>query len=191
MAATEESHDYYHLVTEGLKRKLLARTSERTGEENLLNTAICNGYIWEAQAHDRDETFEILDKWLVPGIDLISIQLSENCNDLTTFGSDFKSLLQHIQSRCGDSCQILVIDDFWSDEKSAIKKQVVNELGIDFVELSDIRGEATFQAGLNTMVQGADGQTHFIEHSGVAAHPGDKGMEVIAESVLTLVRCLQ
>lgn len=173
MAASEPSKDYYHKVVEGLVKK-----------HGHINTAVCTGYVWEVQSHDRDETFEILDSWLVPSIDLITVQLSENASDLSTFEKDCESLFLHIREMCGDECQIIVVDDLWSDEKSEIKKAVCEAMNIPFVDLSDIRGKSEYQAVLGTKVHGTDGEEHTIEHSGVAAHPGDEGMKAIAERVL-------
>ena len=173
MAASEPSRDYYHKVVEGLEKK-----------HGHINTAVCTGYVWEVQSHDRDETFEILDSWLVPGIDLITVQLSENALDLSTFEKDCESLFLHIREMCGTDCQIIIIDDFWSDEKNVMKKRVAEGLGLCFVDLSDIRGKSEYQAGMETAVSGLDGKEHIIEHSGVAAHPGDEMMKVIAERVL-------
>ena len=173
MAVSELSRDYYHMVVEGLEK-----------EYGLINTSVCTGYVWEVQSHDRDETFEILDSWLVPGIDCITVQLSENASDLSTFEKDCESLFLHIREMCGDECQIIVVDDFWSDEKSEMKKRVAEELGLCFVDLSDIRGKSEYQAGMGTVVSGLDGIEHIIEHSGVAAHPGDEGMKYIAEKVI-------
>ena len=177
MAASDSAHDYYHIVVDRLRNK---RAED-------INTAIVSGYTWELQGHDRDEAWEIIDPYLTHGIDLITVQLSENASNLTTFETDFRSLLQHIREICGSGTQIIVIDDFWNDEKSRIKKEVANELKVDFVDLSDIRGKSEYQAGMGTKVMGDDGQKHVIEHNGVASHPGDKGMEVIAKRVLDFV----
>ena len=57
-------------------------------------------------------------------------------------------------------------------------------MNIPFVDLFDIRGKTEYQAGIGTRVQGADRKGRTIEHSGVAAHPGDEGMKYIAEKVL-------
>lgn len=169
MAASEPSKDYYHRVIEGLEK-----------EYGYINAAVCSGYIWEVQFLDRDETFEMLDRWIVPGIDLVTVQLSENAADIDTFEDDFKSLLLHIREACGGECQIIVIDDFAHAERSEMKKRVAEELNISFVDLSDIHGKTEYQAGMGTKVQGSDGKEHTIKHAGVAGHLGDLGMQIIA-----------
>lgn len=172
MAASTPELDYYHLVTEDLENQY-----------GSVNSARYNYYVWEIQAHDRTETYDFLDNWIVDGIDLITVQLSENASDLSTFHADFESLLRHIQEKC-PSAEIVVIDDFWSDEKSRMKKSVCENMNISFADLSDIRGKSEYQAGMETKVHGTDGEEHIIEHSGVAAHPGDEGMRYIAEKVI-------
>ena len=57
-----------------------------------------------------------------------------------------------------------------------------------FVSLSEIKGNADYQAGLGTIVYDKNGNEHVIEHEGVAAHPGDKGMKYIAEAVERMIR---
>ena len=143
--------------------------------------------MWEIQSHDRAQTWKFLDPYLFPEIALITVQLSENCSDLTTFQSDFAALLAHIREVCGSNTQIIVIDDFWSDEKSEMKRAICDEMGIAFADLSDIRGRKEYQAGMGTAVHGNDGEIHIIRHEGVAEHPGDKGMLMIAERVLEKV----
>lgn len=54
---------------------------------------------------------------------------------------------------------------------------------MDFVSLNEIKGNADYQAGLGTIVYDKNGNEHIIEHEGVAANPGDKSMEYIAEAV--------
>lgn len=177
MAATSPEKDYFHIVSSNLNEIYRA---------NVVAYAY-NYAVWETQAHDRAETFELLDEYLSSKIDLVTVQLSENCSDLMTFSSDFKDLLEHIKDKCGDDVQIIVIDDFWDADRGKIKKKVCDEIGISFVDLSDIRGDENYMAGMGTTVYGSDGTKHVIEHEGVAQHPGDKGMNLIAERVLKLI----
>lgn len=175
MAASTKESDYVNTIVSALE--------DKKGDDGVAGMTY-NYSVWEVQSHDRAQTWEFLDQYLFPGIDLITVQLSENCSDLSTFQSDFTALLNHIMEKCGADVQIIVIDDFWSDEKSEIKRSVCDDMGITFVDLSDIRGKAGYQAGIGTTVCGNGGDKHTIEHEGVAKHPGDKGMALIAERVL-------
>ncbi len=177
VASTKES-DYVNRIVSALENEMR--------DEEIVNAAY-NYSVWEVQSHDRAQTWEFLDQYLFPGIDLITVQLSENCSDLTTFQSDFAALLDHIMEKCGADVLLIVIDDFWSDEKSEIKRTVCEDMGITFVDLSDIRGKAQYQAGLGTTVYSDEGKANLIEHEGVASHPGDFGMEVIAQRVFEKV----
>ena len=179
MAASTKESDYVNRIVSALENEMR--------DEEIVNAAY-NYSVWEVQSHDRAQTWEFLDQYLFPGIDLITVQLSENCSDLTTFQSDFAALLDHIRQQCGNETEVVVIDDFWSDEKSNQKRDVCEEMGIVFVDLSDIRGRKEYQAGYGTPVSGDDGMEHIIEHAGVASHPGDAGMEVIAQRVLEMIK---
>jgi hypothetical protein len=178
MAASSPEKDYFHIVSSDLK--------EIYGEDVVAYAY--NLAAWETQAHDRAETYGLLDEYLSPEIDLITVQLSENCSDLNTFLYDFTALLEHIKDECGEDVQIVVIDDFWDIDKGKMKKTVCEEMNIDFVDLSDIRNDEIYMAGMGTVVEGDDGIEHVIEHDGVARHPGDDGMGMIAERVLELVK---
>ena len=173
MAASSSENDYAHRVVKGLEDKL--------GEK--VNYAIRSYSVWETQAYDRAETSDWIDLYLNKDVDMIFVQLSENCKDLTTFDSDFKWLIKHI-TELSPHAQIVVIGDFWSQERSNMKEEICNELGIDFVDLSDLYNMKEYKAGVGTKVWGDDGMEHIIEHSGVASHPGDEGMKCIADKVL-------
>lgn len=173
MAASEESLDYYHLVVSELEK-----------EKGAINTIAYSSIVWEVQSHDRTEAYEILDRYLTNGIDLVTVQFGENCYDISTFGEDFESLIKHIGEVSSDA-QIIVIDDFFGNaDKHKMKKAVCEKMGIDFVDLSDLYGRDEYKAGMGTVVTGEDGEKHVIEHSGVAVHPGDKGMRVIADRII-------
>ena len=99
MAATRADKDYVHLVADHLK--------DTYGD-------VCyyavNFFKWEDQAHDRAETYEVIDPYLSSKLDLISIQLSENVSDTTTFEQDFESLIDHIRENAPDAA-VYVIGD--------------------------------------------------------------------------------
>lgn len=49
---------------------------------------------------------------------------------------------------------------------------------------AEIKDKEKYQCGIGTMVKGDDGAKHIVEHDGVAGHPGDRGMEYIANKVI-------
>ena len=169
MAATSADKDYVHIISSTLPQPS--------------KTMAYNFSVWEVQSHDRAETFPILDSYLSADLDLVTIQLSENASDTSTFEEDFAELIEYIKNGAPNA-QIIVLDDFWdSGEKSKTKQLATEKENVDFVSLEDIKGETEYQAGLGTVVYDKDGNEHVIEHEGVAKHPGDKGMEYIAEAV--------
>ena len=175
MAASAPEQDYYHIVCKYLEKK-----------NGTINSVAYNYSVWEVQSHDRSETWEFLDRYLVQGIDLITVQLSENVYDMTEFSADFRSLIDHIMEITPDA-MIIVVDDFWSTEKHDLKADICKEKECPFADLSDIRGIEYYYAGIGETVYGEDGLPHVIEHDGVARHPGDEGMKEIAERIIELI----
>lgn len=177
MAASFEDRDYVHLVVTGLE------TTNEIVCEHAFN--FCQ---WEIQAADRAETFEILNPYLSEKLNLVTIQLSENVSDMSTFEVDYEELIKHIQEIAPDA-QILVIDDFWDlGDKSTLKEKAANNTGVQFISLAEIKGKSEYRCGIGTTVYDANGNEHTVEHNGVASHPGDKGMEYIANAVLDALK---
>lgn len=176
MAATREEMDYFHLVEANLKENY-----------NPVAAYAFNAFEWEITVHDRGQVLQSWDQYLSDRIDLVTIQLSENVSDVTTFENDFREMVRYVGEKCPNA-QIIVIDDFWSNDKSGLKRNAVEGMDVDFVDLKDIRGNSEYQAGMGTVVYDADGAGHVIEHEGVAAHPGDKGMDYYAEKIMEFVK---
>lgn len=176
MAATSQDKDYVHLISSYL---------EGLHEEVCMN--VVNYSVWEMQATDRAETYQILDYYLDKRLNLVTIQLSENVNDMSTYEVDYEELIRYIR-KCAPYAQVIVIDDFWnSDDKSTLKEEAANNTGVDFVSLSSIKGKAEYQCGMDTIVYDSEGREHIVKHDGVAVHPGDKGMKYIADSVISVI----
>ena len=174
MAASTEDKDYVHLIAASLPEH---------SKVHAYGSAV-----WEAQAHDRAETLSLLDGYLSDKLNLVTIQLSENATDISTFETDYVELIEYVK-KGAPNAQIIVIDDFWdAGEKARMKKAAAEKTGVDFVSLEEIKGKPEYRAGLGTVVYDKEGHEHVIEHDGVAKHPGDKGMAYIAEAVKAAIR---
>ncbi len=176
MAASSEEKDFVHLVSAYLSKQYEKQTTY----------AVCYA-IWEMQVNDRAETYEVIDPYLSTELDLITIQLGENVSGLSTFESDFEELIAYVQFKC-PKAEIIIIDDFWENSKRReLKLAVVERLGLPFADLSEIVNKPEYRSEMGAIVYGDDGKSHVVEHSGVAIHPGDAGMQYIADKVIELI----
>lgn len=179
MAASDEDHDYYHLV--------LRHLEEEYGE---VNGVIYTFSAWEAQDEDRDGTLSYLEPYLSPDLDLVTVQLGENISDLDTYQEDYISLLRFIRSKAPNA-RILVIEDFWTvDERYEMEFNACAMTDAEFVSLDGIANNKDYYCGLGTTVYDKDGNEYTVEHDGVAMHPGDEGMEAIAGRIIDTLDCL-
>ena len=172
MAASDADHDYVHLVA--------AYLSASCGK------TACHPYYfyaWET-AENRSSKLSLLDPFLDPGLDLVTIQLGENAEDLSTFEQDFEELIRYVQAK-SPGARMLVIDDFWPNgERSRMKQNAAEKTGAEFVSLKDIQGSADVEAGVGAVVYDPAGNPHTVENADVAAHPGDRGMQAIADRII-------
>ena len=176
MAASAEDRDYVHLVAEQLSG-LYGKTA--------VHPLYC--YAWET-AKDRSGELAMLDPYLDPQLQLVTIQLGENAEDLTTFGQDFEALIRYVQDRAPQA-RILVIGDFWSSgDRDRMKQEAAEKTGAGFVSLEEIRDNPEYQAGIGAVVYDAEGNSHTVENADVAGHPGDRGMQYIADRVVEALK---
>ena len=176
MAASAEDRDYVHLVAEQLTG-LYGKTA--------VHPLYC--YAWET-AEDRSGELDMLDPYLDPQLRLVTIQLGENTEDLTTFSRDFEALIRYVQERAPQA-KILVIGDFWgSGDRDRMKQEAAEKTGAVFVSLEEIRDDPEYQAGIGAVVYDAEGTPHTVENADVAGHPGDRGMQYIADRVVEALK---
>ena len=180
MAASTADKDYYHQIVAYLESAYGKVVSEAT-----------NGASWETQATDRQETLVAFDNYLSPKLNLVTIQFGENAQDLTTYEEDFEELIQYVKDHAPNA-DIVVIGDYWvNGNRDELKKTAAENCGVSYVSLKEIQNKEEYNAGMDTKVYDADGGEHKIWHGGVAAHPGDKGMEYIAQATIEAIKKLQ
>jgi hypothetical protein len=106
--------------------------------------------------------------------DMLIIKIAENVKDSTAIANDFighyRKLIDYLDP---DNKAIKVlVDGFWTNHHvNGIVKQLAEERGYDFVPISGLSADKT------NMALGK------FEHVGVASHPSDKGMRLIAGAI--------
>ncbi len=172
MAATKAEKDYPHLVAGKLANYFGPVTMQ-----------ILNISTWETQSYDRAQTLTLLDNYLDDTLNLVTIQLGEDCYDMTTFENDYIELIRYIQQRAPNA-HVMVLGDVWNfPPRDELKMAACVTAGVPFVDMSEIRDNPAYQCGLGTVVYGDDGQQHTVEHAGAAKHPGDSGHKYMADKV--------
>ncbi len=170
MAATKAEKDYPHLLAGKLANYFGPVTMQ-----------ILNISTWETQSYDRAQTLTLLDNYLDDTLNLVTIQLGEDCYDMTTFENDYIELIRYIQARAPNA-HIMVLGDVWNfPPRDELKMAACVKAGVPYVDLTEIRDNPAYQCGLGTVVYGDDGQQHTVEHAGAAKHPGDSGHQYMAD----------
>lgn len=175
MAASEEAKDYVHLVTSGL-------SDMGTGPFETMVRNIA-GFERNYASYDLDPlTKEI--RLFNP--DLVILAIGENVPKLETakaktqFAERITTFLKGLQFK--GNPRIVVRSSFWANEaKDQILRQVCDGVGGTYVDIGHLgKDESNY----------AKSEREFT-HDGVAAHPGDKGMQEIADAILTEVQQLE
>jgi len=162
MAASAKEKDYVHIVLKELQK--------RYGD---ISYAIANVGEWE-QNYWKDEVLEKFEDARSFRADTIVFRFGENIRcehfDNHPLEGYLRRFVKYFE---GDAKKIVVTDCFWEHEYiCGALKRIADENDYDFVSLSDLGYDDKYMAkGL-------------FEHPGVAAHPGDLGMQKIAERIL-------
>ena len=174
ICSTQPDNDYFGLVKAYLETKYDDVTAKRL-----------HYGVWE-QSPYRNAMFDYIDPYLSPDLDLVTIQLGENVADIyrpvSNYKTDLAELVDYIRERC-PSAQVIMIDDFWNDSTSEIRRKVAEETGIEFADLTEIRGKKEYQSEAGTVYYLPNGKTKTVTEE-AAAHPGDSGMAYIADRVI-------
>lgn len=165
MAASCEEKDYVHiLMREYNKRKDSTYLVFGMGEWEM-------NYRAGSEVYDKYEVARDFDA------DLIIIRGIENTNgpdfDWDAFKVEYDKFVQHLNK--SGRAKVIVTTGFWRHPGDSAVVEVAKERGYTLVELGDLGQQPEMKAlGL-------------FAHSGVANHPGDKGMEQIALRLLAAI----
>lgn len=170
MAATTANNDYAHLLTAALG-----------------NTTTTSYYCasWEQNHNDPGFSYSgFFGPKLTGNPNVILIRLGENVNNLTNYQADFETLINYCKATV-PSAAIYVTGLFWTiAEQDAMQQAAANACGVTWISLAGIDdGFPPNRSQIGTVVQGNDGLPHVIESAGVAIHPSDAGMALIAQRI--------
>lgn len=145
-----------------------------------------NYSVWEMTDTGRSALLGQLDTYLDEKLDLIVIQLGENILNTDSFETDYSNLIEYVKGKAPNA-QIVIVDDFWDDEKSKIKERIAKNNGVLFASLKEIKNDKQYQCGIGYVTNFVDGSSFSIQNEGAAEYPNDKGMAYIAKEIINLL----
>lgn len=166
MAASSKDKDYVH--------RAIAMLEEKYGK---IYACISQASTWEI---DYENTDTVLNEkyWQARDFkaDVVVIRIGENMRkgSAPECKPEFAKMIEFFASN--EKAKVIVTDSFWrNDPRDGMIKEICEEKGYIFCQIHDLEeDEANMAIGL-------------FEHRGVARHPGDLGMERIAERI---VKCI-
>lgn len=176
MAATTPDKDYFHLVSTHLKDKY--------GKGNF---KAHNFKRWEVTPESRTDLLHSLDEVLDRDLNLVTIQLGENFDDIENYKEKSIELINYVKVSC-PKAQIIWVDNFFFKDKSDIDKEIVEECNIELADLSEIRNNEDYSTEYGTPVYDDLGLSHLITDYGVMTHPNDIAMKYIADKIIELIK---
>lgn len=167
MAASAKELDYAHLCM----KEILDMDPEAS-------FCICQVSEWERVYTNGEEKFHLYDTAREFGADIIIMRAVENCPadnvDNTTFCNQLHKLLCHLNPE--GKAKIIITTGFWKHPADGAIREYAGEHQLPLCELGDL-GELDEMKAIG-----------LFEHTGVANHPGDRGMRAIADRIMEKVR---
>ena len=178
MCAQNSKSDYYHYVSEFIKKKNQHATFDRlrgSGFEECISQ-------------------EQVDLWIKNNLqakvsnnyDLILVQLGDNVNNTekqNMFKTSCKYLLKWLRTNFHNSRVCWIAGWYTDDERQNIEIMSCQETGSEFVNIRDLNIIEN-QGKIGDEITYDDGHTTIVNDSGVASHPSNKGMKAIADRII-------
>ena len=167
MAASSRDKDYVHLVVAELDKKY-----------GKVDYCIAQGAMWEWGYKDSEavlnEYYSAVKEF---NADIVIIRIGENITAKKHLEVNCKPYFaKAVDFLVGKNAEKVVITDmFWYAIYNDCLREVCEEKGYSFCHLTDLENDE------RTMAKG------LFEHEGVAGHPGDYGMQCIADRILAKI----
>ena len=167
MAASSEEKDYVH--------RMMSMIHEKSKD---CAFCICQVAAWERDYKNGSDLHHIFEAARDFDADIIIVRFVENCPvddfDSDAFRKEMDLLLSYLNA--DREAKIVMSTGFWHHPGDEVIIRYARENHLPLVELGDLgENDAMKAIGL-------------FEHGGVASHPGDLGMETIAERLFDKVR---
>ena len=164
MAASSIDKDYVHLVVSELDKRY-----------GTVDYCIAQGAAWEWGYRESEKVLEeYYSEARYFDADIVVIRIGENITAKKHLEVDCKpGFAKAVDFLVGENAEKVIITDmFWYSVYNNVFKEVAEERGYTFCHLTDLEEDE------RTMAKG------LFEHEGVASHPGDFGMQCIANRIL-------
>lgn len=176
MAASEKNKDYCHVYLSKMKEL------NPTATVNPVNISLWEYVVSTATGSSYTFDYSTLDVHFADHPEVIFLKIGENVVWNQYFKNRFRDLIEYVILK-NPTAIIKVCGVFWVNANiDADMSAIASEKGKQFIPLSqlDVPGSRSF---IGAIVKGDDGQNHTVSLAGVAAHPGDSGMQSIGNEV--------
>ena len=162
MAASAQENDYVHI--------LMRKFAEKYKNPSF---CICQVAEWERDYKNGTSKHKLYEDARTFDADIIVMRFIENCPgkdfDAEVFKAELKKLLDYFNP--DSKAKIILTTGFWRHPGDTVVEKISKEENLPLALLGDLGEDEKMKAiGL-------------FEHSGVANHPGDEGMKMIAERI--------
>lgn len=166
MAASARKKDYVHV--------LMKKVQETDADASF---CICQVSDWEVSYKNGEETHARFEAARDFDADIIIMRFVENCPkadfDPVIFKKELGKLMEYLNS--SGKAKTIITTGFWRHPGDDAIRMYAKENLLPLVELGDLGDDDAMKAiGL-------------FEHTGVAAHPGDLGMQAMAERIFEMI----
>lgn len=137
---------------------------------------------------ERDHTTYDLtnfDSYFTTNRDLVIISIGANVDDETDFDVSLQALIDYIGTKT--TARIAITGGFFVDaSKDATIAAIALANDLPYTELSSLNIAAN-KSSIGATVYDEEGNPHAVDDAGVAAHPNDTGMNLIANKIYDIL----
>lgn len=170
MAASSADKDYVHLLSTKICNK-----------EPDASFLICHAVLWERNYKNGKGVHAKFEPAHMFAADVIIMRCIENCPqhefDFDAFNSEYIALIDYLNP--GNKAEVILTTGFWKHIGDSEIRKIASQRNYPLVDLGYLGEDDNMKA------------IGRFEHSGVAAHPGDKGMKFIADDIYDCyIKCM-